>query len=166
MQGIARRGTVVLCLLLAGLATVLLAACGGGRTQSGLIRRINPPTAGIDGLSLQPAAVRVTVRLQNYSTIPMRYGAVEAAVRIDGRDAGLLRFVADIEVPGLSSDTVAAELSVDAATRGLLDAAAASGRPFDYALEGDIETVEPEQRFDFKHESRLSPVPGRPGEFR
>jgi hypothetical protein len=165
MPGLAHRSSFALCLLLS-LAVVSLAACSAGRTQNGLIRRINPPTAGLDGLSLQPGAVRVMVRLQNFSTIPMRYGQLDATVRIDGRDAGQLRFVADIEVPGLSSDTVPAELSVDAATRARLDAAAATGRPFDYALAGHIETLEPDDRFEFTFDSRLSPVPGRSGEFR
>lgn len=165
MPGIARRTSAALCLV-AALAVLALSACGAARTQNGLIRRINPPTAGIDGLTLQRDAVRVMVRLQNFSTIPMRYGQVEAAVRIDGREAGALRFVADIEVPGLSSDTVPAELALDATARERIAAASASGRPFDYALEGRIETLEPDSRFDFTFDSRLSPVPGRPGEFR
>ena len=37
---------------------------------------------------------------------------------------------------------------------------------FDYRLEGSIRTEEPGGQFPFYYDGRLTPVPGRPGEFR
>lgn len=147
------------------LGTLLLAACGtGGRTQSGLIKRINPPSASLERLQVadgQP--VQVAVRLQNFSTVPTRFGAVVAEVAIEGRPAGRLFLEAGIEIPGLTSDVVAAELPLDDATRRRL--AGADGA-IAYRLAGTISTTDPADTYEFTFESRLNPVPGRPGEFR
>lgn len=148
-------------LSLAGLA---LAACGGGRTQSGLIRRINPPSASLERLVVGDGdRVRVAVRLQNFSTVPTRFGRLDAVVSIEGRAAGRLELDAGIEIPGLTSDVVEASLALDAPARERLAAARAAVA---YRLEGAIATTEPEDTYDFTFESRLNPVPGRPGEFR
>jgi hypothetical protein len=151
------------------LAALLLSACaaGSGRTQSGLIKRINPPSASIEGLAAaSPGAVRLSVRLQNFSTIPTRYGRVDAALAIDGAAAGRLTFDAGIEIPGLSSDVVPAEVVLYPDARARLDAAAADRRAVAYRLEGTIATTDPEDTWKFTFDSRLNPVPGRPGEFR
>lgn len=154
--------------LLLAVAALSLAACAsGGRTQSGLIKRINPPSASIEGLAAaSPGAVRVAVRLQNFSTIPTRYGRVEAALDIDGAAAGRLAFEAGIEIPGLSSDVVPAEVTLYPSARERLDAAVAAGRAVTYRLDGTIVTTEPGDTWKFTFDSRLNPVPGRPGEFR
>jgi hypothetical protein len=149
---------------LISLAALALSACGGGRTQSGLIRRINPPSASLERLVVaQGAPVRVAVRLQNFSTVPTRFGRVEATVSINGRAAGRLALEAGIEIPGLTSDVVEAELELDAPARGRL---AAAREAVPYRLDGAIATTEPEDDYEFTFESRLNPVPGRPGEFR
>ena len=41
-----------------------------------------------------------------------------------------------------------------------------SGRNIAYILDGTIRTEEPDDEFEFTHDSTLNPVPGRPGEFR
>lgn len=156
-------------LLVVALASLLLAACSasGGRTQSGLIKRVNPPSASIEWLAAgAPGAVRVSVRLQNFSTIPTRYGRVEATVELDGAAAGRLAFDAGIEIPGLNSDVVGAEFVPYPSARERLDAAAAAGRAIAYRLEGTIATTQPGDTWKFTFDSRLNPVPGRPGEFR
>ena len=156
-------------LVLLATAAALLAACSasGGRTQSGLIKRVNPPSASIEGLAAAaPGAVRLSVRLQNFSTIPTRYGRVEAVVEIDGAAAGRLAFDAGIEIPGLSSDVVPAEVALYPSARERLDVAAAEGRAVAYRLDGTIATLEPADTWKFTFDSRLNPVPGRPGEFR
>jgi hypothetical protein len=165
----ARPTPLVARLAVLAVAALLLSACsaGGGRTQSGLIKRINPPSASIEGLAAaSPGAVRIAVRLQNFSTIPTRYGRVEATLEIDGAAAGRLAFDAGIEIPGLSSDVVAAEVALYPAARERLDAAAADGRAVTYRLDGTIATTEPDDNWKFTFDSRLNPVPGRPGEFR
>lgn len=150
---------------LLALVALSLGACGGGgRTQSGLIRRINPPSASLERLVVAVGErVRVAVRLQNFSTVPTRFGHIEATVSIDGRAAGRLAVEAGIEIPGLTSDVVEAELTLDAPARARL---AAAREAVPYRLDGAIATTEPEDDYEFTFESRLNPVPGRPGEFR
>lgn len=149
--------------LLVLLAVLALAGCGGSRTQTGLIKRINPPSASIERLAVVgPGPAQVAVRLQNFSTVPTRYGRLDAVVSLDGRPAGRLLLEAGIEIPGLTSDVVAAELGLESEARARLSAPGAIA----YRLEGTIATTDPEDTYEFTFESRLNPVPGRPGEFR
>lgn len=150
--------------VLALLAMLLGACASSGRTQSGLIKRINPPSASIESLAIRSGGpAQVAVRLQNFSTVPTRYGVLDAEVVLDGRPAGRLRLEAGIEIPGLTSDVVQAELALAPDARARLAAADAA---VPYRLQGVIATTEPEDDYEFTFESRLNPVPGRPGEFR
>lgn len=146
---------------------LLLAACGGGRTQTGLIRRINPPSAALERLTVANGTpVSVAIRLQNFSTVPTGYGLLDAAVSINGWPVGRLQVEAGIDIPGLSSDVISAQLPLADADRARIDAAVTRGAALAYRLEGTIQTIDPDGRFEFEFESRLTPVPGRPGEFR
>jgi hypothetical protein len=149
-------------------AMLALSACGGSRTSTGLIKRVNPPSASLERLAAtDPAApVRLAVRMQNFSTVATRFERIEAAIGIDGWPAGQLVASPGIEIPGLSSDVIEIDWSPTADERTRIDAAARGGRALRYRLEGTIETSEPSGTFEFEFESRLTPVPGRPGEFR
>lgn len=153
--------------LLVATFALVLGGCGPGATRTGLIKRINPPSAAFERLNLaDDGSTRVALRLHNFSTVPMTYGEVSAAIRIDGRAAGQLLVNAGIEIPGLSSDVIDIELPVDAQARERIVSAGRAGAAISYGLEGSIQTTVPSQRFPFLFDSRLNPVPGRPGEFR
>lgn len=125
-----------------------LAAC-----SSGPPKRVHPSTASIQQLALEPdGSWRVALRLQNFSTFPMRYGSVEAKLEIDGKPAGTLSVGTDIEILANSGDVV--EARMPAAT------ALPTDRDFAYRLDGTIRTSEPSENFHFERSSRLSPVPG------
>jgi hypothetical protein len=148
-------------------AAGLLAACGAGQTSTGLIKRVNPPSASIERLDAHdPATVRLALRLQNFSTVPTRFAAIDADFSLDDATAGRLLARPDIEIPGLTSDVVVIDWSPAAGDRARIDAAAREGRALRYRLVGTIQTIEPSGTFEFEFESRLTPVPGRPGEFR
>jgi hypothetical protein len=148
-------------------AAVALAGCGGGRTSTGLIKRVNPPSASIDRLNASdPATIRLSLRLQNFSTVPTRFEQFDAGISLDDAPAGRLQAAPGIEIPGLTSDVVEIAWSPAAADRARVAAAARDGRVLRYRLEGTIRTSEPAGTFEFEFESRLTPVPGRPGEFR
>ncbi len=161
------RSTGSLAALVVALLALMLAGCGPGATRTGLIMRINPPSAAFERLNLaDDGSTRVALRLHNFSTVPMTYGEIIATIRIDGRTAGQLLVNAGIEVPGLSSDVIDIELPIDAQARADIERAGREGRAISYGLEGSIQTTLPAQRFPFLFDSRLNPVPGRPGEFR
>ncbi len=157
-----------LAALVVAVVALALAGCGGGgATRTGLIKRINPPSAAIERLNLaDDGSTRVALRLHNFSTVPMTYGEIMATIRINGRSAGQLLVNAGIEIPGLSSDVIDIELPIDAQARVEIERAGRAAGAISYGLEGSIQTTEPAQRFPFLFDSRLNPVPGRPGEFR
>jgi len=132
----------------ATLAFAALAAC-----SSGPPKRVHPSTASIQQLALQPdGSWRIELRVQNYSTFPMRYGTVEATMEIDGNKAGTLTAHADLEILANSGDVIEARLSGGPPLP--------ADRDFEYQLEGTIRTSDPVESFPFKRTSRLSPVPG------
>jgi hypothetical protein len=142
----------------------LLAGCGSG---TGIVRRINPPAASIQRLAVDASgAIAIELRVQNYSTVPMKFLRIDASVRIAGIDAGRIALTPGIEIPGQSGDVVPATLSPDSGTAPALRAQLQANTGIAYALNGSIATEDPDKTFPFTFDSRLSPVPGRPGEFR
>ncbi len=124
-----------------------LAACA-----SGPAKRIHPSTANIQQLSLQPDGQwRIDLRIQNFSTVPMRYGSVKATLKIDGADVGEIALDPAVDVVANGAEVVSTTLKASAKLP--------SG-DFAYTLKGRIETSEPKHGFDFERSSRLSPVPG------
>ena len=63
---------------------VLLAAC-----SSGPPRRVYPPQATVQELRVQPdGQIAATLRVQNFSTVPMTFNRVQAAIPVAARDDG------------------------------------------------------------------------------
>lgn len=134
---------------LAALAlTCVLTAC-----SSGPVKRIHPSTASIQQLSVQAdGSWKLELRIQNFSTVPMRYGALNATLTVAGANVGEIAIAPDIDIVGNGGDVVTATLRPS----GKLPA---SG-DFAYTLKGRIDTSEPKESFPFERSSRLSPVPG------
>ena len=153
-------------LLLALPLAALLAAC-----STGPARRISEPAASIQQLLVQADGNwSVDLRLQNYSSIPMRFERADFEIRIGDESAGQLVAQPAITIGGESADVVTVPFSPSSAARIVLADALASGRGIRYAVEGTI-TAAPEDRnrgrdYKFKRESQLSPVPGLPGVLR
>ena len=114
---------------------MLLAGCG-----SGPVRRITPSQVSIQELAVQPGGQwKLTLRIQNYSTVPMTYASLHGTLHVAGADV------------------------VDATVHA--SAALPSG-DIDYRIEGTIATAEPKEEFKFNRSSRLSPAPGLPNTWR
>jgi hypothetical protein len=138
-----------------------LASCG-----SGPVRRINPPVASLQQLAVTPdGAWEIDVRVQNFSTVPMTFASLEAALEVEGVNAGEVFVHLDIEIPGGKADVVHTRLTPSAAARSGFSAAAKDGS-IGYKLNGSIEASEPKKHFEAHHESRLSAVPGLPDTYR
>ena len=75
------RRTSLLALLA---ATALLAGCGDG-----MVRRVSDPAVSVQQLIVKADGQwAVDLRLQNYSSIPMRFDTVEVDVRVGDQEAG------------------------------------------------------------------------------
>ena len=135
---------------------ILLAACGG----DGIVKRINPPVASVQQLRAAPDGNwSLMLRVNNFSTVPMRFERIDASLSVDGNADVPVAATLGFDIPGQSAEVVAVTV------RG--NATIEATRAFDYHLEGTITTSAPDDdSFEFEKDSRLSPVPGIPGEFR
>lgn len=128
-------------------AMLALAGCG-----SGPVKRINPPTASIQQLVVEDDGTwRITMRIQNFSTVPMVFGRLDATVSIDGTEVGTLAMPLGIDIVGNSAEVAETTLRVSAKLP-------ATG--FAYQLTGSIDVTDPKKAYPFDRASRLSPVPG------
>jgi hypothetical protein len=139
---------------LAALAVAfLVTGCGGGPA-----RRITPSQVSIQQLVADAGGTwRVTLRIQNYSTVAMRYSALHGTLHIAGVDVGAIDLVPDLDIPPNSADVIDATLHASAKL---------PAGDIDYKIAGTIETSEPKADFKFDRSSRLSPAPGLPGTWR
>jgi len=143
--------------------TSLVAACGGG--TGGLPKRINPPSASVQQMRVLPdGRWELELRVQNYSTVPMTFGTIEAQMQVQEINAGSLYVPVNLEIPGQNADVVHATVSPTSGAREALKAAPGSGVA--YKLTGSIQITAPDKRFNFDHASRLDPVPGVPNTYR
>ncbi len=130
-------------------ATVMLAACG-----SAPAKRVSAPTASVQELAVQAdGSWRLLVRVQNFSNVAMTFDLLEAALEVDGKQAGTISRALDLDVPGESADVFETTLTPASSIR--LEAT-----DFAYQLKGRITSREPKGDFKFERASRLSPVPG------
>ena len=97
--------------------SVLLAGCG-----SGMVRRVSDPAVSVQQLTVKADGQWVVeLRLQNYSSIPMRFDTVKVEVRVGDQAAGTLQ-----ATPGLS---VGPESATSVESRDRAGTGMASGRP-------------------------------------
>jgi hypothetical protein len=143
----------------------LLAACG-----SGPVRRISEPAAGIQQLTVHADGHwSVALRIDNFSSVPMRFDQLSLALAIDGQPAGTLQGNAGIGIGPESADVATLTLVPSAAARLHVGDALAGRRSVDYTLRGRLDAA-PEggglRSYEIDRSSVLSPVPGLPGVLR
>lgn len=152
-------------ILLLALAA-LLAACA-----SGPVRRVSEPAASIQELAVQAdGSWSVSLRLQNFSSIAMRFDRIDLEVTVGGQAAGTLADAPALQIGPESPDVIAVRMQPEPGARMLLADALAAGRRVDYELDGTI-TAAPADRggtrdYAVKRKSALSPTPGLPGVLR
>jgi uncharacterized lipoprotein YmbA len=155
-----RRSRLLACLVL--LATLALAACAGGEK-----RRINPPRASVQELAVQDdGRWRVSVRLQNFSSVPTEFAGVDAQLEVGGQPAGALALQPALVVGPESADVAVVVVAPQSGAKSIVAAALASGQSVRYRVSGQISTREPKGSFRFEYDSALSPVPGLAGVLR
>lgn len=152
-------------LAIAATALAVLAACA-----SGPARRVSEPTAQIQQLTVRAdGGWDVQLRLQNYSSIPMRFDSVRLTLDAGGQTAGDLVASPAVDIGPESADVI--DVRVQPATTAKLAIADAlgAGRAVDYRLEGQIVATperKSQQTFDVRRSSTLNPAPGLPGVLR
>ena len=149
------------------LLVVVLAACSSTRTP----RRISEPAASLQQLTVAAdGRWSIELRLQNYSSVAMRFDSVSLAVSIGDEDAGTLAAQPALTIGPESADVVTVAFDPSANARLLMADRLADGRGVGYRLAGTI-TAAPADRgkardYKARRDSQLSPVPGLPGVLR
>lgn len=157
MQRTPHAVTMLLCLL--------LAACA-----SGPVRRVSEPAASVQQLTVRAdGSWSVELRLNNFSSIPMRFDAVELPLSVGGEAAGTLQGRPAISIGPESADVVTLALAPASGARIAIADALASGRGIAYAFDGTLDAAAENGKarsYRVKRNSVLSPVPGLPGVLR
>lgn len=144
---------------------LLLASCSGGP-----VRRVSEPAA-----SLQQITVRadgrwdVALRLNNFSSMPMRFDGTALEIAFDNGSAARLDLQPALDIGPESADVHTATIDPLPAGRARIASALADGRSLSYTLRGSISATPQggkQKTWDIKRESALSPVPGLPGALR
>lgn len=148
------------------IACLALAAC-----STGPARRVSEPAASIQQLTVRAdGSWSVDLRLQNYSSIPMRFDAVALEVEVGGEAAGTLRHQPGLEIGPESADVVSVVFAPSSNARILVADALAGRRNLGYELEGTIDAAPTDRgnarSYEVERKSALSPVPGLPGVLR
>lgn len=151
-------------------ATVLLlcatlAGCGGGP-----VRRVSEPAASIQQLTVRAdGSWSVDLRINNFSSVPMRFDNVSLAVAVGGESAGALQGQPAISIGPESADIATLTLAPTSAARIAVADALSSRKSLAYTLEGSVDATPEEGKsrsFKIKRSSALNPVPGLPGVMR
>lgn len=142
---------------------VALAGCGSGE-----VRRIFPPQASVQQIQVEPdGSWTLLLRLQNFSTVSMRFERVEATLTLDGIEAGVLSVTPDIGIGRFAADVVETRLVPPAAARDAIAQVQQTRGAVRYRLSGRIQTGAPDRRdTPFEFDSLLNPVPGLEGTLR
>ncbi len=138
--------------------------------SSGPIRRVSEPTASIQQLTVRADGNwSVDLRLQNYSSIPMRFEAIDLAITLGDATAGSLQGNAGISIGPESADVVTLTHAPTSLARIAIADSLGGSHGISYTLEGTLKAT-PEDKgartFEIKRSNTLNPVPGLPGVLR
>ena len=147
-------------------AVLLVAACAG----PGGKRRVSEPAASVQQLSvLADGRWEVSVRLNNFSNVPMQFASLDLRIALDGTEAATVQAQPGIAIGPESADVVKVTASPTPQARARIATALADGRSVSYRLDGEVRAG-PEQSgprsYAIKRDSALAPVPGLPGVLR
>ncbi len=142
-----------------------LAAC-----SSGPVRRISPPAASIQQLTVNAdGSWKIDLRLQNYSSIPMRFDSAKLAVSVAEQPAGELQASPGISIGPESADVVSVTLAPAVAAKLVVADALAARRTIGYTLKGTLDAVPEDAKsrsFEVDSRNTLNPTPGLEGVLR
>jgi hypothetical protein len=152
-------------LAFAWVACLLLAAC-----SSGPVRRVSEPAVNIQQLTVRAdGGWSVDLRIDNFSSVPMRFDRLVLAMTVGGQSAGTLQGQPALTIGPEAADVATLTLSPSPAARIVVADALARGSSVDYGLDGTVDAA-PEKGgihiYDVKRSNALGPVPGLPGVMR
>lgn len=148
--------------IIAVLLLVLMAGCASGPPK-----RIFPPQATLKELRVEADGQWVAqIRIQNYSTVPMRFSRLEATLSVNGQEATRINIDPGLSVGPGSNELVRHSFTPAAGPKAAVAQALASRGSVRYQLTGRIASSDPASDHPFDYQSALDPVPGLTGVLR
>ena len=155
---------------LAGMALLLglavLAGCAGG----GPVRRVSEPAANLQQLTVQAdGSWMVEVRIDNFSSVPMRFERIDLAMTMAGQAATSLQAAPALTIGPESADVVTVRVMPSAGAKIAVADALSRSRAIDYHLEGTLVAAAEngsERNYKVERDNALSPAPGITGVLR
>lgn len=151
-------------------AGVLLLASVLAGCSSGPVRRVSEPSALIQQLTVRAdGRWAVELRIENFSSIPMRFDSVDLALAFGDNEGGRVTAQPAVSIGPESADVVTAVFAPPAAGKLAVADALAGGRSIAYTLDGYISATPAEGKphsFEVRRSSQLNPAPGLPGVLR
>lgn len=147
------------------LCAILIVAC-----STGPVRRVSEPAANIQQLSVRAdGSWSLELRIDNFSTVPMRFETVTLAMTVGGQSAGTLQANPTLSIGPESADVATIAFVPSPAAKIIIADALARDVGLNYALNGTLDAA-PEKgsvhSYKVKRENALSPVPGMTGVMR
>jgi hypothetical protein len=162
-MNLAKNGLRAAC---ASILLVALTACGSG----GPVKRVSEPAAGIQQLTVRADGQwSVDLRIDNFSSVPMRFDTVSLALTLDGESAGTLAASPAITIGPESADIATVTLAPSSAAKIRIADALSGRRGVGYTLAGTMSAGPEDDKprsFKVERTSSLTPVPGLPGVLR
>lgn len=141
------------------LLVAALAAC-----SSGPPKRVFPPQGSLQELRVEADGQWVArIRIQNFSTVPMRFSRVEATLSVNGEQATQLLLNPGLTVGPGSNEILEHRFTPAAGPKAAVEQALANRGSVRYQFTGRIASSEPVTDHPFDYQSALDPVPGLTG---
>ena len=144
---------------------LLLAGC-----STGPVRRVSEPAINIQQLTVRAdGSWSVDLRIDNFSSVPMRFDHASLAMTIGGQTAGTLQGQPALSIGPESADVATLSLAPSSAAKIAIADALARAGSIDYALDGTLDAAPENGRvrsYDLKRKNTLSAVPGLTGVLR
>lgn len=160
-----KRWTMVASLVAASLSGLLLVAC-----STGPVRRISEPAANIQQLTVRAdGSWSLELRIDNFSTVPMRFETLSLAMTIGGQSAGTLQAKPGLSIGPESADVATLAFVPLPAAKIVIADALARNVGVNYTLAGTLDAAPQKgsvHSYKLKRDNALSPVPGLAGVLR
>jgi hypothetical protein len=131
---------------------------------------VSEPSANIQQLTVRAdGSWSIDLRIDNFSSVPMRFDAVALKLTVGGQEAGTLRGAPALTIGPEAADVASLTLSPNAAAKIVVADALARGASVGYKLDGTLDAATENGKahsYDIERENALSPVPGLTGVMR
>jgi hypothetical protein len=160
-----KRWTMAASLGMALFVGLSLVAC-----STGPVRRISEPAANIQQLTVRAdGSWSLELRIDNFSTVPMRFDVLSLAMTIGGQSAGTLQAKPGLSIGPESADVATLAFVPSPAAKIVVADALARNAGVNYTLDGTLDAAPQKgsvHAYKLKRDNALSPVPGVAGVLR